>query len=96
MHVFYLGSDVPDCGGAYANTPTQFSPVIFWFFTYQPSPQGSATFCFPSISLWDVTVNVDLVTGNLNSVTPNRPFNSSYSSYSEYANNITGPPLNGR
>jgi len=91
-----FGSSVPSCGSADATTPIQFRPVIFWFFTYQPSAAGSATFCWPTISLWDVAVEVDLATGNLTKVTPIQPFSQSYSNFSSLSANVTGEPLNGR
>jgi hypothetical protein len=92
-----FGTNVPDCSDSqYSSVPIEFQPVVFWFFTYQPAAAASATFCTPSISLWDVTVNIDLATGNLTSVTPWRSFNASYSNYSSTSFNVTGPPLNGR
>jgi hypothetical protein len=80
---------------AYANTPPQFLPVIFWFFTYQPTPTASATFCFPTIQLFDVNVNVDLASGNLTQVTQLGAFSGS-SNFSSLSANVTGPPLNGQ
>jgi hypothetical protein len=80
---------------AYASTPLQFLPVIFWFFTYQPTPSASATFCFPTIELFDVSVNVDLASGNLTQVTELGPFTGS-SNFSSLSSNITGAPLNGQ
>jgi hypothetical protein len=90
--IFFAGSTTPDCNPP---VPPQFSPVIFWFFTYDPSAKASATFCFPSISLWDVSVNVDLATGNLTNVTELRAFSPS-SNFSSLSGNVTGAPLNGR
>ncbi|RDB16062.1 hypothetical protein Hypma_003454 [Hypsizygus marmoreus] len=84
-----FGTDTGDCSSA---LPPQFSPVIFWFFTYQPSARASATFCYPSFTLWDVNVNVDLASGNLTKVTELRPFSSS-SNFSSLSANITGAPL---
>lgn len=78
------GTDTPNCG---TNTPASLGPVVFWFFTYDPVAAASATFCFPSISLWDVAVTVDIASGNLSQVTQLAPFNQ--------PNNITGAPLNG-
>jgi hypothetical protein len=49
---------------------------------------ASATFCYPSISIWDVNVGVDIGTGNVIKVSDIRP-SSQYS-------NVSGPPLNGR
>jgi hypothetical protein len=92
-----FGATVPNCTSpGYDTTPSQFQPVVFWFFTYEPNASASATFCSPSISLWDVTVNVDLATGNLTQVTVIRPFDASYSNFSSASANITGAPLDGR
>ena len=90
-HVF--GVDVmPDCNNT--GTPAYFLPIVLWFFTYDTtSPQGSATLCAPTISLLDVTVIVDMNTGNLISVQEKGPLNSSTSPLSQ---NLTGPPINGQ
>ncbi|KAF9460651.1 hypothetical protein BDZ94DRAFT_888808 [Collybia nuda] len=84
------------------NTPTcnpeqlpEYGPVIFWFFDYEPEIMASATFCYPSITLWDVNVSIDLASGNVTDVKEIRPF-TSQSNFSSYAGNITGTPLNGR
>lgn len=77
------------------DVPDHFKPVMFWFFTYQPAPAASATFCFPSIQLFDVNVAVDLASGNLTDVTRLRPFRRS-SNFSSLSTNVTGVPLNGR
>jgi hypothetical protein len=92
-HLF--GTDVmPDCDGT--GTPEYFRPVVLWFFTYDTTPpQGSATFCTPNISLWDVTATVDITTGNLISVEEIGPFNSN-SPFSSISGNVTGPPMNGQ
>ncbi|GLB39261.1 hypothetical protein LshimejAT787_0604230 [Lyophyllum shimeji] len=87
-----FGVDLPACNTAPA---PQFSPVVFWFFTYEPSPRASATFCFPSLTFWDVNVNVDLASGNLTQVTELRPFSAS-SNFSSLSANVTGAPLLGR
>ena len=71
------------------------SPIDHNAFRYNPSPKSSATFCFPSFSLWEVNVNVDLASGNLTKVTELRPFSAS-SNFSSLSANVTGPPLNGR
>jgi hypothetical protein len=92
-----FGATVPNCTSAnYGSIPEQFRPVSFWFFTYEPSAAASVTFCTAAISLWDVTVKVDIATGNLTEVVPLRPFDSSYSNYSSMSATITGAPLNGR
>jgi len=56
---------------------------------------ASATFCYPSISLWEVSAGVDIGTGNVTSVTEIRHFTQS-SNFSSFSANVTGPPLNGR
>ncbi|KAK0211432.1 hypothetical protein IW262DRAFT_1467913 [Armillaria fumosa] len=87
-----FGTDIPVCD---SGVPPQFSPVLFWFFTYEPSAAASATLCFPTITLWDVNVNLDLASGNITRVTESRPFTAS-SNFSSLSANVTGPPLNGR
>jgi hypothetical protein len=81
------------CGNS--STPPQFQPVVFWFFTYQPTPQASATICTPTISLFEVTVTLDLATGAVTNVHQLAPFNST-SPLWPLAGNVTGSPLNGR
>ncbi len=66
-----------------------------WGSRYEPEAAASATLCFPSITLWDVNVNLDLTSGNITRVTELRPFSSS-SNFSSLSANVTGPPLNGR
>jgi len=86
---------MPDCNDT--GTPAYFRPIVLWFFTYDTTPpQGSATFCAPSISLWDVSVTVDITTGNLISVQEIGLFNSSTSPFASLSGNVTGAPLNGR
>ncbi|KAH0581767.1 hypothetical protein J132_10903 [Termitomyces sp. J132] len=88
-----FGVDLPQCN---SGPISQFSPVIFWFFTYETTPpKASATFCFPTISLFDVNVSVELANGNLSQVTELRPFSSS-SNFSSFSANVTGSPLFGR
>ncbi|KAF5380067.1 hypothetical protein D9615_006118 [Tricholomella constricta] len=87
-----FGIDKPACNSA---PPPQFSPIVFWFFTYQPVPAASATFCFPSLSFWDVNVHVELATNNVTQVTELRPF-SYASNFSSLSANVTGEPLRGR
>ncbi|KDR73211.1 hypothetical protein GALMADRAFT_72477, partial [Galerina marginata CBS 339.88] len=74
---------------------TEFSPVVFWFFSYDPSARANATFCYPSIELWEVNVGVDISTGNVTKVSEIRPF-SQDSKFSSFSANVTGAPLNGR
>lgn len=68
---------------------------MFIFFRYVPAAQASATFCYPSISLWEVNVAVNIPTGNVTAVSEIQPFSSS-SNFSSFSANVTGPPLNGR
>ncbi|KAJ6510035.1 hypothetical protein C8R47DRAFT_1208087 [Mycena vitilis] len=88
-----FGSNTPDCANT---TPPQFQPVVFWFFTYDPTPKSSATFCSPAITLWDAEVTYDLGSGNVTSVLELRPFDASTSDFGSLSGNITGAPLNGR
>ncbi|KAL0957578.1 hypothetical protein HGRIS_001362 [Hohenbuehelia grisea] len=87
-----FGTGTPTCTN---QVPQQFAPVIFWFFTYNPTAMASGIICTPSFSLFDVAVTVDIATANLTSVTELKPF-SSFSNFSETSANITGSPLNGR
>jgi hypothetical protein len=50
--------------------------------------------CQPNISLWDVTVEMDLASHSINSVTKVGPFVEGTSEYSEFAGNVTA--LNGK
>lgn len=56
---------------------------------------ASATLCFPSFTLWDVSVKYDLASGNITQVRELQTFSSS-SNFSSLAANVTGAPLNGR
>jgi len=87
-----FGTDVPTCTSP---KDPQYSPIVFWYFSYIPSALSAATFCYPSISIWDVNVAIDVGTGNVTKVTELRPFSSS-SNFSTYSANVTGEPLNGR
>jgi hypothetical protein len=91
---FVQGAQNITCEG-YNQTFPQFSPVVFWFFTYQPQATASATFCFPTIQLYDVNVHVDLASGNLTEVTELGPFTTT-SNFSSLSANVTGDPLDGR
>lgn len=51
--------------------------------------------CWPTFTLWDATVKVDLASGNITQITELQPFTSS-SNFSAYSANVTGGPLNGR
>ncbi|KAF8198632.1 hypothetical protein BJ912DRAFT_31550 [Pholiota molesta] len=84
--------DTPTCSNV---TPAEFSPVVFWFFSYVPTAIASTTFCYPSFSLWEVTAGVDIRTGNITSITELRPFTAS-SNFSSTSANVTGNPLDGR
>jgi hypothetical protein len=93
-HLF--GSNVfDDC---VPGDPVWFQPIVLWFFTYDTTPpQGSATYCAPAISLWEVAVTVDIATSNLTSVKEISPLNaSSTSPFASLSGNVTGAPLNGR
>jgi hypothetical protein len=87
-------SVMPDCSST--GLSEYFLPVVLWFFTYDPPVQGSATYCNPTISLWDVTVVVDIVTQRMTSVQEIRPFDPNTSPFSSISGNVTGPPMNGQ
>lgn len=89
-----FGTSTPQC--ADTTVPPQFQPVVFWFFTYVPSAKSSATFCAPSITLWDANVQLDLGSGNITMVHELRPFDPVTSNFGSLAGNVTGAPLNGR
>ncbi|KAJ7117388.1 hypothetical protein C8R43DRAFT_1137680 [Mycena crocata] len=88
-----FGSSTADCVDA---TAPEFSPVVFWFFTYVPSAKSSATICYPAISLWDAQVTMDLGSGNVTFVHQLNPFDASKSPFGSLSGNLTGAPLNGR
>ncbi|KAI0322957.1 hypothetical protein OF83DRAFT_1160785 [Amylostereum chailletii] len=71
-------------------------PVIFWFFTYEPSAMASVTLCVPKITLQNVAVTVDLSSSNLTSVEPLSDLVVGEGNFTEFAGNITGTPLNGQ
>ena len=55
---------------------------------------ASATFCYPSISILEVNVGVDIRTGNVTKVSEIRLL-SQYSNFSSFFPTVTDPPLNG-
>ena len=90
---------VPDTSACSALTsmPEQFRPVIFWFFTYSPSAQASLTMCSPSIALLDVSVRVDIASGNLTSAAPLGALGShTGAALQQFAGNVSGGALGGR
>lgn len=87
-----FGTGVPNCTNP---VPDQFSPVVLWFFTYQPVPRGSSAMCFPSISFWEVNVGISLANSSVISVQELRPF-SSDSPRSSLSDTVLGPPINGQ
>ncbi|KAL1674633.1 hypothetical protein EV122DRAFT_281875 [Schizophyllum commune] len=92
--VSLFGTDALNCTSGVA---PQFAPVVFWFFTYQPSVAASATFCYPSFELLDVSVSVDHASGNITGVSELGEFTSS-SNFSQFAGNMSslnGTPFNG-
>ncbi|TFY73179.1 hypothetical protein EWM64_g10833, partial [Hericium alpestre] len=91
-----FGTEIlPDCA-AFANTDVAFLPVIFWFFTYQPTAMASVSMCRPSIALHNVAVEVDLHSGNLTSVSKLSDVVVGQGNFTGFAGNVTGPPLNGQ
>jgi len=87
-----FGTNTTSCTNS---TPAQFSPVVFWFFQYQPTAKASATICFPTFELFDVEINYDLAAQNVTHVTELGGLTSS-SNFSSDAGNVTGSPLFGR
>lgn len=79
--------------------PEQFRPVIFWFFTYQPSAMASLTLCTPAIALLDAGVQLDLASGNLTAVAPLGALGAGAGTpraLAQFAGNVSGAPLAGR
>lgn len=91
-----LGADLATNCSQFANTPQWFQPVVYWAFTYLPSPRGSITMCQPKISFWDVNVVREISTGSVIRVIKLGPFVPGTSPYSSFAGNLTGAPLNGQ
>jgi hypothetical protein len=91
-----FGADVmPDCNNT--NAPPNSRPILFWFYTNGTgNPKLLATYCAPTISLFEVTAVVDINTGNLTSVQETQPFNFSMLPFVSLSQNVTGPPLNGQ
>ncbi|KAF9521556.1 hypothetical protein CPB83DRAFT_865412 [Crepidotus variabilis] len=87
-----FGSDLPICDPIVL---PEFSPVVFWYFSYIPSARAAASFCSPKMSFLEVNVAVDVSTGNITKVTELRPFSTS-SPFSSSSSNVTGAPLNGQ
>jgi len=89
-----FGTDILQCG------PTDYSiaasrPVVFWFFRYEPRVESRAVICTPNISISNAFVDMDLLSGNIKTITTNGSFVAGESPYSSSAYNVTGPPLNG-
>lgn len=90
--------DSVECS-VFTSQAEQFRPVIFWFFTYQPQAMASITMCSPNITLSDVSVQIDLASGNLTSVDVLGPLGSGKGTpeaFSQLAGNVTGDPLDGK
>jgi hypothetical protein len=76
---------------AFQSLPEQFSPVIFWFFTYLPKPMASLTLCTPNITLLDAAVSIDLASRNLSSVAPRGALVPGASgTLGQFAGNVSG------
>lgn len=89
-----MTADAESCGLP-ANTPTEFLPVIFWFFHQETVDHGGGlvplargVFCRPWLEVFDAEVTVNLGNGSLVSVRI----------LDEYLqpNNVSGSPLNGQ
>ncbi|KIP09925.1 hypothetical protein PHLGIDRAFT_59770, partial [Phlebiopsis gigantea 11061_1 CR5-6] len=90
--------DSVECA-VFTSQAEQFRPVIFWFFTYQPVAMASVTMCSPGITLSDVSVQIDLASGNLTTVDVLGSLGSDKGTpkaFSQFAGNVTGDPLDGR
>ena len=87
-----FGASTPDCANG---TLPQFLPVVFWFFTYEPAAESSATMCSPTITLVDAEVTVDIASQNVTGVHELGPFNATTSKFGSLSGNLTGAPLNG-
>ncbi|KAH9990969.1 hypothetical protein BJV74DRAFT_836704 [Russula compacta] len=81
---------------AFDTTNATFAPVIFWFFTYSPTPMASVTMCAPTIALLNVEASVDLASSNLTNVRPLSNLTAEQGAFTQYAGNITGAPLYGK
>ncbi|KAG2072503.1 hypothetical protein BDR04DRAFT_1230480 [Suillus decipiens] len=66
-----------------------FQPVFFWYYHLSDNGDtlGTAVFCQPSIAIFVVTTTMNLNDGSMGDCTIVEPF--------DYANNVTGNPLNG-
>lgn len=82
----------------FLSTNVSHISLLIWvaIISYEPVVQSSATFCYPSITLWDVHVDFNLANQSITAITELRPFTSASSNFSELSANITGPPLSGR
>ena len=89
---------VPDTAqcAALTSIPQQYRPVIFWFFTYQPSAMASISMCSPSITFLDVTASIDIASGNVTALETLGSLGSHVTSLQQFSNNVTGDPLDGR
>ncbi|EIN09184.1 hypothetical protein PUNSTDRAFT_67477 [Punctularia strigosozonata HHB-11173 SS5] len=85
-HLF--GTDlVQDCQ---QDTPSQFQPLVFWFFTYLPKPAASISFCTPSIHLRSVLVDVSIADGNVTALRDVGPLAGNFSSLAANVSSLAG------
>lgn len=89
-----FGTDILQCGATDASTAAS-RPVVFWFFRYLPQIETRAVICTPTISIYNAIINLDLISGNIVTVTTNGSFVAGSSPFSSASYNVTGPPLNG-
>ncbi|KAK7021922.1 hypothetical protein VNI00_017151 [Paramarasmius palmivorus] len=90
-----FGATAANCtSGEFANVEPQFRPVVFWFFTYQPSARSSATICTPRFQLFDVAVTIDLGSGNVTKVVEQGPL-SNFSSQAASLDTLQSRAYNG-
>ncbi|KAI0689567.1 hypothetical protein BC835DRAFT_1418450 [Cytidiella melzeri] len=87
--------DTSECASLTA-IPEEYRPVIFWFFTYQPSAMASISMCSPSLTFLDVTASIDIASSNVTSLDILGPIGSHVTTLQEFSGNVTGDPLDGR
>ncbi|KAK7451065.1 hypothetical protein VKT23_012740 [Stygiomarasmius scandens] len=93
---FLFGTNTTLCSGS--DTPTQFAPIAFWFFSYNPTPRASATVRFND-ALGMFYLKLDASRWNWHRRIQSFSKNSNLSALirtSSASGNITGVPLNGR
>ena len=75
---------------------SSFAPAIFWFFAFGSDPKASVSMCSPRITLLNVEATVDIASTNLTRVESLGNLTAGQGQFTQYAGNITGPPLYGQ